>query len=367
MIHLTCKHGLHRIRIPYSHVAYWSPGFILSEVETTQEAEQQSEQEMSFDWIMSACRSDMQSVDQVIHQRLRSEVALVDQLSHYIVNSGGKRLRPLLVLLSAKTYDYQGDTHYLLAAIIEFIHTATLLHDDVVDESDLRRGNETANALFGNAASVLVGDFLYSRAFEMMVDVNDMRVMQLLATTTNIIAEGEVMQLMNVHDADTTEAKYLEVIHCKTAKLFEAATQLGAILCDRSEKEVQAMAAYGRYLGTAFQLIDDVMDYTSSSEDMGKNVGDDLAEGKPTLPLIYAMQNATADQTAIIKSAIEKGGYDKINDVQAIIQQTGALEYTERMAQQQAEKAIAELAELPASENKTMLEMLARLSVHRSN
>ena len=339
-------------------------GFILSEVEATQNAQQQN---ISFDQVVAACRDDMQSVDQVIHQRLSSDVALVDQLSHYIVNSGGKRLRPLLVLLSAKTFNYQGDMHHLLAAIIEFIHTATLLHDDVVDESDLRRGNETANALFGNAASVLVGDFLYSRAFEMMVDVNDMRVMQILATTTNVIAEGEVMQLMNVHDANTTEAKYLEVIHCKTAKLFEAATQLGAILCDRNEQEVQAMAAYGRYLGTAFQLIDDVMDYTSSSEDMGKNVGDDLAEGKPTLPLIYAMQNATAEQAAIIKSAIEKGGYDKIDEVQAIIQQTGALEYTERMAEMQAEKAISELAGLPASENKTLLENLARLSVQRSN
>ena len=339
-------------------------GFILSEVEVTQNAQQQN---ISFDQVVAACRDDMQSVDQVIHQRLSSDVALVDQLSHYIVNSGGKRLRPLLVLLSAKTFNYQGDMHHLLAAIIEFIHTATLLHDDVVDESDLRRGNETANALFGNAASVLVGDFLYSRAFEMMVDVNDMRVMQILATTTNVIAEGEVMQLMNVHDANTTEAKYLEVIHCKTAKLFEAATQLGAILCDRSEKEIQAMAAYGRYLGTAFQLIDDVMDYTSSSEDMGKNVGDDLAEGKPTLPLIYAMQNSTPEQAAVIKSAIEKGGYDKIDEVQAIIQQTGALEYTERMAELQVEKAIAELVELPASENKTLLENLARLSVQRSS
>lgn len=336
----------------------------MSEVEKTQQTQQES---ISFDQVVAACRDDMLSVDQVIRQRLSSDVALVDQLSHYIVNSGGKRLRPLLVLLSAKTFNYQGGMHHLLAAIVEFIHTATLLHDDVVDESDLRRGNETANALFGNAASVLVGDFLYSRAFEMMVDVNDMRVMKILATTTNVIAEGEVMQLMNVHDADTTEAKYLDVIHCKTAKLFEAATQLGAILCDRSKQEIQAMAAYGRYLGTAFQLIDDVMDYTSSSEDMGKNVGDDLAEGKPTLPLIYAMQNSTAEQTAVIKSAIEQGGYDKIDEVQAIIQQTGALEYTERMAEQQAEKAIAELSALPASENKTLLENLARLSVQRSS
>ena len=322
---------------------------------------------MNFDDVMALSRSDMQAVDQVIHKRLSSDVALINQLSHYIVNSGGKRLRPLLVLLSAKTFGYKGDMHYLLAAIIEFIHTATLLHDDVVDESDLRRGNETANALFGNAASVLVGDFLYSRAFEMMVDVDDMQVMQILATTTNVIAEGEVMQLMNVHDADTSEQQYLEVIYCKTARLFEAATQLGAILCDRNEKEVRAMAAYGRYLGTAFQLIDDVMDYSSNSEQMGKNVGDDLAEGKPTLPLIYAIQQGTAEQAVLIKAAIEKGGYDKIDQVQAIIQQTGALSYTEKMAQQQAELAIAQLSQLPDSESKTLLENIARLSVHRNH
>lgn len=327
----------------------------------------QSEQRLSFDDVMALCQSDMQAVDQVIHQRLSSDVALVNQLSQYIVNSGGKRLRPLLVLLSAKSLGYQGDMHYLLAAIIEFIHTATLLHDDVVDESDMRRGNETANALFGNAASVLVGDFLYSRAFEMMVEVDDMRVMQILARTTNVIAEGEVMQLMNVHDAETSEEKYLEVIFCKTAKLFEAATQLGAVLCLRSEEEVRAMAAFGRYLGTAFQLIDDVMDYSSNSEQMGKNVGDDLAEGKPTLPLIYAMQQGTAEQAAVIRSAIEKGGYDQIQEVQAIIQQTGALQYTEKMAQLQAQLAIDELTHLPDSESKLMLENIARLSVNRNH
>ncbi len=343
---------------------------ILFEVETIKSAESKQaepDQQLSFDDVMALCHDDMQAVDQVIRQRLSSDVALVNQLSHYIINSGGKRLRPLLVLLSAKSFAYSGDKHHLLAAIIEFIHTATLLHDDVVDESELRRGNETANALFGNAASVLVGDFLYSRAFEMMVDVDDMRVMQILARTTNVIAEGEVMQLMNVHDAATTEEKYLEVIYCKTAKLFEAATQLGAILCQRNEEEVQAMAAYGRYLGTAFQLIDDVMDYSSNSEEMGKNVGDDLAEGKPTLPLIYAMQQGTTEQAAVIKSAIEKGGYDKIDEVQAIIQQTGSLEYSEKMAQKQAQLAIDELAHLPDSESKTMLENIARLSVYRSH
>ena len=319
-----------------------------------------------FEAIKTACLADMQAVDAIIHQRLSSEVALVNQLSHYIVNSGGKRLRPLLAVLSAKAFGYNGDTHYLLAAIVEFIHTATLLHDDVVDESDLRRGNETANALFGNAASVLVGDFLYSRAFEMMVDVDDMRVMQILATTTNVIAEGEVMQLMNVHDAEISEAHYLEVIHCKTAKLFEAATRLGAVLCRRSDAEEQAMAAYGRHLGTAFQLIDDVMDYSSDSQTMGKNVGDDLAEGKPTLPLLYAMQQGTAEQSALIRRAIEQGGYDNINAVQAIIQQTGALAYTEKMAQKEADQAIAQLAGLADSESKNILAELARLSVHRN-
>jgi len=338
----------------------------LSEVEVKQSG-QHTDQQLSFDDVMLHCKSDMQAVDQVVHQRLQSDVALVNQLSHYIVNSGGKRLRPLLAVLSAKAFNYQGDMHYLLAAIIEFIHTATLLHDDVVDESALRRGNETANALFGNAASVLVGDFLYSRAFEMMVDVNDMRVMQILASTTNVIAEGEVMQLMNVHDADTSEAEYLQVIHCKTAKLFEAATQLGAVLCNRNEAEVQAMAAYGRYLGAAFQLIDDVMDYSSNSEQMGKNVGDDLAEGKPTLPLIYAIQQGTAEQAELVRSAIEKGGYDKINEVQAIIKHTGALKYTEKMARQQAQLAIAELAVLPDSKDKTLLENIARLSVYRNH
>ena len=339
----------------------------MSEVDPIKQPEMQPEQKPGFDDVMALCQPDMQAVDQVIRQRLSSDVALVNQLSHYIINSGGKRLRPLLVLLSARSFAYQGEMHHLLAAIIEFIHTATLLHDDVVDESDLRRGNETANALFGNAASVLVGDFLYSRAFEMMVDVDNMRVMQILARTTNVIAEGEVMQLMNVHDAETTEEKYLEVIYCKTAKLFEAATRLGAVLCQRSEAEEQAMAAYGRYLGTAFQLIDDVMDYSSNSEQMGKNVGDDLAEGKPTLPLIYAMQQGTAEQVAVIRSAIEKGGYDQIDEVQEIIRQTGALQYTEKMAQLQAQLAIDELEHIPDSESKTMLVNVARLSVHRNH
>lgn len=317
--------------------------------------------------IKELASDDMAAVDSVIRERLQSDVVLVQQLGHYIIDAGGKRLRPLLALLSARAFGYQGETHRLLAAIIEFIHTATLLHDDVVDESDLRRGNETANALFGNAASVLVGDFLYSRAFEMMVDVNDMRVMDILARTTNIIAEGEVMQLMNIHDADTTEARYIEVIHCKTAKLFEAATRLGAVICKRSETEETAMANYGKHLGTAFQLIDDVLDYASSSEDMGKNVGDDLAEGKPTLPLIYAMAQGTEQQRELIKTAIEKGGYELIDEVQAVIQQTGALAYTESVARREADLAIAQLRHLPQSRYRSALEALANFSVQRSS
>ena len=308
----------------------------------------------------------MAAVNAVIRERLSSEVALVNQLGHYIIDSGGKRLRPILAILAARAYGYEGSVHHLMAAIIEFIHTATLLHDDVVDESDLRRGRETANALFGNAASVLVGDFLYSRAFEMMVDVDSMRVMEILANTTNVIAEGEVMQLMNVHDAETTEERYLEVIQYKTAKLFEAATRLGAVLCGRSDTEEQAMAKYGMHLGTAFQLIDDVLDYSSDSKAMGKNVGDDLAEGKPTLPLIYAMRQGSEHQAALIGKAIEQGGYEMINEVQAIIQQTGALEYTEALAQGEAERAIRQLEHLPDSEYKQALEQLARFSVHRS-
>ncbi len=317
--------------------------------------------------VHALCQQEMASVNQVIRERLSSEVALVNQLSHYIIESGGKRLRPMLVLLSARANGYNGEAHYLLAAIIEFIHTATLLHDDVVDESELRRGRETANALFGNAASVLVGDFLYSRAFEMMVDIDSMQVMSILANTTNVIAEGEVMQLMNINDADTSEGRYLDVIHCKTAKLFEAATRLGAVLADQSDDRARAMARYGMHLGTAFQLIDDVMDYTSSAEDMGKNVGDDLAEGKPTLPLIYAMQQGTESQADVIRGAIEKGGYDSIDAVLSIIHQTGALEYTEAMARSEAEQARVQLRDLPDTVYRQALEILADYSARRTS
>jgi len=321
---------------------------------------------MQVDNIRALIADDMMAVDAVIQARLSSDVVLVNQLSHYIVNSGGKRLRPILSLMSSRAYGYDGIHHHTLAAIIEFIHTATLLHDDVVDESELRRGKETANALFGNAASVLVGDFLYSRAFEMMVDVGSMKVMQILAETTNVIAEGEVMQLMNCHDADTTEQRYLDVIHAKTAKLFEAATRLGAVLCDRPEAEENAMASYGMHLGTAFQLIDDVLDYSSSSEEMGKNVGDDLAEGKPTLPLIYAMRNGTQEQSDIVRKAIEEGGLDYLDSVMLAIKETRAIEYTEQTAKNEAELAIQQLEHLPESEYKKALQDLARYSVDRS-
>ena len=321
---------------------------------------------MNIEDIKNLTEADMTAVDELIKKRLYSEVVLVNQVSQYIVNSGGKRLRPLLALLSAKAYGYEGEGHHSLAAIVEFIHTATLLHDDVVDESELRRGAETANALFGNAASVLVGDFLYSRSFQMMVELNDLKIMAILSESTNIIAEGEVLQLMNCHDADTTEARYIEVIHFKTAKLFEAATRLGAVLCDRPEKEESAMASYGMHLGTAFQLIDDVLDYSSSSEEMGKNVGDDLAEGKPTLPLIYAMRNGNEEEAAIVRKAIEEGGLDYIDEVMAIIKKTGAIEYTKQAAEREAKLAIEQLSHLSVSEYKDALMTLAKYSVDRS-
>jgi len=320
---------------------------------------------MNIEQIKELVKDDMEAVDRLIQERLSSEVVLINQLSQYIINSGGKRLRPLLALMSAHANGYDGKYRHNLAVIIEFIHTATLLHDDVVDESDLRRGQDTANALFGNAASVLVGDFLYSRAFEMMVEVDNMRVMQILAETTNVIAEGEVMQLMNCHDADTTEQRYLDVIHAKTAKLFEAATRMGAVMAGRGRAQEDAMAAYGMHLGTAFQLIDDVLDYSSSSEAMGKNVGDDLAEGKPTLPLIYAMRRGTPEQSALVRKAIEEGGLEYIDGVMAAIKDTNAIEYTEEIARQEAAHAMQQLAYLPNSPYKEALKVLAEFSVDR--
>jgi len=322
---------------------------------------------VSIEHIKRFIAHDMGEVDKIIQQKLYSHVALVRQVSEYIINSGGKRLRPALVILSAGSFGYTGAFHYNLAAVVEFIHTATLLHDDVVDESDLRRNKETANALFGNAASVLVGDFLYSRAFQMMVEVNNMHVMQVLANATNTIAEGEVLQLLNCRDPDVDEENYLRVIRYKTAKLFEAASRLGAILGNASPEQEQAMAAYGMHLGTAFQLIDDVLDYSGDNQDTGKNLGDDLAEGKPTLPLIYAMQTGTNEQANQVRKAIEEGGTNGFEHVLDIIRQTAALDYTKKCALAEIETATAAIANLSDSEHKECLMQLARFAVTRNH
>lgn len=309
----------------------------------------------------------MDIVDNVIRDKLHSHVLLIRQVSEYIINSGGKRLRPALVILSAGAFGYSGKFHYNLAAIVEFIHTATLLHDDVVDESDLRRNRETANALFGNAASVLVGDFLYSRAFQMMVNVDNMRVMQVLADATNTIAEGEVLQLLNCRDPLVTEENYLQVIRFKTAKLFEAASRLGAILGNATTEEEDAMSVYGMHLGTAFQLIDDMLDYSGNNQDTGKNLGDDLAEGKPTLPLIYAMRVGSPEQASVIRKAIEDGGKDGFQPVLDVIRQTAALDYAKQCAAAEIATAIDAIAFLPDSENKKCLLQLASFSVTRNH
>ena len=308
---------------------------------------------------------DMAAVDAVIRARLHSEVVLINQVSEYIINSGGKRLRPALVVLSAEAFGYQGRHHHNLAAVVEFIHTATLLHDDMVDESNLRRGRETANALFGNATSVLVGDFLYSRAFQMMVDVGEMRIMQILADATNVIAEGEVLQLLNCRDADVDAANYMHVIHCKTAKLFEAAMRLGAILGKASAADEAAAAQYGMHLGTAFQLVDDVLDYSADEQQTGKHLGDDLAEGKPTLPLIYAMQHGTNEQAAVVRNAIEQGDVCKFAEVLKIIHTTGALDFTRRQAMREAESACAAIAAIADSKYKQCLLELAHFAAMR--
>jgi octaprenyl-diphosphate synthase len=309
---------------------------------------------------------DLEAVDKHIHTCLQSDVALINQLSHYIVNSGGKRLRPMLLLLSANASRYTGNQHINLAAVIEFIHTATLLHDDVVDASQLRRGNMTANAVWGNEASVLVGDFLYSRAFEMMVSANNMRIMEIMSHTTNTIAEGEVMQLLNCHDSETSESRYMDVVSRKTARLFEAAARIGAVLGKQNESIESALASYGLHLGVAFQLIDDVLDYSASPEDTGKNVGDDLAEGKPTLPLIHALHKGTPDQARLIRKAIENGGHDNMQSVCAIIESTGAIPYTAQAAQREADLAIEALDPLPESPYKEALYGLAEFSVNRT-
>ena len=321
---------------------------------------------MKLDPLYKLIESDMKAVDAVIRQRLHSEVVLVQQVAEYIIQSGGKRLRPALVLLAAGAVGYCGKHHHELAAVVEFIHTATLLHDDVVDESDLRRGRKTANALFGNAASVLVGDFLYSRSFQMMVEVGDMRVMRVLSDATNVIAEGEVLQLMNCHDADVDEARYLKVIRFKTAKLFEAAAQIGTIIGGGSAQIELSMAVYGMHLGTAFQLIDDVLDYSGAEAETGKHLGDDLAEGKPTLPLIYVMQNGTSEQAACVRNAIESGGREDFAAVLDAIRSTGALEHARKQAKVEADCAAAALEMLPASTCRDSLLELCLFAVARS-
>ena len=320
---------------------------------------------MPLETFRAVIADDMRAVDAVIRRRLDSDVVLVRQVAEYIIAGGGKRLRPALVLLSAGAFGYRGTQHHQLAAVVEFIHTATLLHDDVVDASGLRRGQATANALFGNAAAVLVGDFVYSRAFQMMVETDSMRVMQVLAEATNTIAEGEVMQLMNVHDPDTDETRYLEVIRRKTAKLFEAATRLGAILGGGSPALEAAMAAYGMHLGSAFQLIDDVLDYTGAAQAIGKNLGDDLAEGKPTLPLIHAMRCGTDRERALIRDAIQRGGREALPGVMAALAATGSIEYARDIARREAAAARAAVAALPDSPHRDALTALAEGAVAR--
>ncbi|BBP46820.1 octaprenyl diphosphate synthase [Thiosulfatimonas sediminis] len=321
---------------------------------------------MTLQEIRDLIADDIQAVDQLILERLSSDVVLINQIGHYIINSGGKRLRPLLTLLSARACGYQGTDHHLMAAVIEFIHTSTLLHDDVVDESDTRRGNKTANEVWGNAASVLVGDFLYSRSFEMMVEPGILQIMQVMSAATNVIAEGEVLQLLNVHDADTTEARYMEVIHRKTAKLFEAATQMGPILAQKPHLEA-AFIAYGCHLGAAFQLVDDALDYTADAQELGKNIGDDLAEGKPTLPLIYIMQNGNEAEKALIRRAIESEGIGLIEPISKLIQASGAIDYTYQIARREAKLAQQALIELDETRLKQALLALADLAVNRSH
>lgn len=317
--------------------------------------------------IIEPIAADMDAVNAVIRRQLHSDVPLVSQIAEYIISAGGKRIRPMLVLLVANAFGYRGTHHHDLAAVIEFIHTATLLHDDVVDESSLRRGRKTANALFGNAASVLVGDFVYSRAFQMMVAVGNMRVMQILADATNVIAEGEVLQLLNMHDPDVTEERYLQVIRSKTAKLFEAAAQLGALIAGADEAAIGAAAEYGRSLGTAFQLIDDVLDYSGHALDIGKNVGDDLREGKPTLPLIYLIQHGNTEERQLVRTCIEHGDAERFDEILGAITDSGALDYTKREAEKAARRAAESMSSISNSLFKDSLIQLCAFAVDRNH
>jgi octaprenyl-diphosphate synthase len=321
---------------------------------------------MTFESVKRLVADDLREVDHVIRRRLSSDVVLVNQVAEYIVGGGGKRLRPLVTIVAARACGCNDGRHTVAAAIIEFIHTATLLHDDVVDGSQLRRGRDTANSVWGNEASVLVGDYVYSRAFEMMVSLGSMRIMDVMASATNKIAEGEVLQLMNTHDPETTEQRYFDVIYRKTAKLFEAGSQIAAILANAPESVEKAMLLYGKHLGTAFQLVDDVLDYRANREELGKNLGDDLAEGKPTLPLIYALAHGAPEQRKVIEHAIEHGSTADLASITAAIESTGGLAYTARLARREATAAIEALAVLPETAHKRALRELADFSVDRS-
>lgn len=321
---------------------------------------------MKVQHIYDTVADDFSQVNQLILDRLSSHVPLVEKIAQYIVESGGKRMRPLLVLLTARALNHDGKDHLKLAAVIEFLHTATLLHDDVVDTSDLRRGRATANARWGNAPSVLVGDFLYSRAFQMMVELESMAIMNVLSHATAVIAEGEVLQLMNCKNPDITEASYMDVIRSKTAMLFQAASHSGAILSGADEQTEAAMRDYGLHLGLAFQLVDDVLDYRGSAEEMGKNVGDDLAEGKPTLPLLKAMAQGNEEERQLIRRAIRQGGLDQLERICSIVETTGALDYTLQLAREQVDKAKSCLTCLPDSEHRQSLFALAELAVART-
>ncbi|MEZ5492284.1 MAG: polyprenyl synthetase family protein [Gammaproteobacteria bacterium] len=315
--------------------------------------------------IRAAVENDFEAVNRYVVEQLYSNVPLVESIGHYIVEAGGKRMRPVLVLLSARACGSEQDSPISLAAVIEFIHTATLLHDDVVDMSTMRRGRPTANSQWSDPSSVLVGDFIYSRAFQILVALDNMRIMQIMADTTNRIAEGEVLQLLNKHNVNVTEADYLRVIHNKTAILFEAAAQCGAILAGAGEATESRLRAFGLHVGTAFQLIDDVLDYEGDAEKLGKNIGDDLAEGKPTLPLIYAIHQSGQAEAQLIKKSLKDGGLDELDSIIQIVRDSGGLAYTRNLAEEQAEKAVACLADLPESNFKTALDSMAKFSVNR--
>ena len=322
---------------------------------------------MDIKTIQTLIDADMQKVNETILAQLNSEVTLINQLGYYIIQSGGKRIRPMIAALSANALGYRGEQHITCAAFIEFIHTATLLHDDVVDESAMRRGNPTANAEFGNAASVLVGDFIYTRAFQLMTQLNSLKILQIMSEATNVIAEGEVHQLMNICDPNTTEENYMRVIYSKTARLFEASTQTAAIVANATAEQELALQDYGRYLGTAFQLVDDVLDYSANAIQLGKNVGDDLAEGKPTLPLLHAMHHGNETQAQLIRKTIEQGGNrDVLDEVLAIMNEYQSLDYAMARAKQEAQKAVDAIQILPESEYKRALISLAYLSVDRT-